>query len=128
MAGLFIWLDDSLICDFKVEVCRIDGDFFDFGVSYIAGKGILYFPDAIVNIFIRALGKHLNGAVGAVSDEAGQLVAIGYMISGETKTDSLDSTDENYMFGFLVHYRLYIKPSRLCLQVCVLFADNARTD
>ena len=93
----------GLIGDFEVAVCRINGDFLDFGISYIAGKGILYFPDAVVSIFIRALGEHLYSAIGAVSDEAGQLVAIGYMISGETKTDSLDSTDENYMFGFLVH-------------------------
>ena len=71
MAGLFIWLDDSLIGNFEVEVLRVNGDFFDFGLSYIAGKGVLSFPDAVVNICIGALGKHLNGAVGAVADKAG---------------------------------------------------------
>jgi hypothetical protein len=114
--------------DFEVEVLGIDGDFFYFCISYIAGKGALYFPDAVVDICIRALSKHLHSAIRAVADEAGQLVAIGYVKSSETKTDSLDSADENYMFGALAHYPFYIKPSLFSLQVCVLSVDNTRID
>jgi len=50
------------------------------------------------------------------------------MISGEAKTDSLDSADEKYMFGALAHFPLYINPSRLSLQVCISSVDNSQID
>jgi hypothetical protein len=71
VAGLLFWLDDSLKSDFEVCGFRVWSYFFYFALSYVAGKGVLYFPDAVVYIFIRALGKHLDSSVNAVADKAG---------------------------------------------------------
>lgn len=107
---------------------RINGDFFDFGLSNVAGKGILYFLDTVVNTCIRALGKHLDSAVRQVADKTGQLMAVGYMISSETKADTLNPADENYLFGDLAHFPSYINPSRLSLQVCILSVTKGQID
>jgi hypothetical protein len=61
----------ELKSDFEFRVLWFDGDFFYFGISYIPVKGVFYFPDTIVNIFFRALCKHLHSAVCAIADEAG---------------------------------------------------------
>ena len=106
----------------------VDGDFFDFGFSYIAGKGLLYFSDAIVYIRIRALGKHPDSTIMTVADKTGQLMTVGCVKSGEAKADTLDSADENYMFGTLAHLPLYVKPGRFFLQVFVLSVDNSQRD
>jgi len=57
--------------NFEVHILGVDGDFFYPGLSYIAGKGLLCFPDTVVNTCSRALGKHLHGTVRAVADKAG---------------------------------------------------------
>jgi len=77
---------------------------FDFGFSYIAGKGFFDVSDAMGDVVGGALGKHLHSAARAVADKAGQLVAVGYTKSGEAKADTLDSAGENYMFGGLAHF------------------------
>lgn len=64
------WLDDSLIGNFEVHVLGVDGDFFDLCISYVAGKGALYFSDAVFNIFIRALGEHFYSTIMTVADKA----------------------------------------------------------
>jgi len=94
-----VQLPVGLKSDFEVRVLGVEGDFFDFGFPYIAGKGILDVPDAIGNIVGRALGEHFNGALRCVADKAGQLIAIGYTKSGEAKADTLDLADKNYMFS-----------------------------
>jgi hypothetical protein len=66
--AFLFWL---LIGNFEVEVLWINGDFFDFGFSYIAGKGFFDFSDAIVYIFIRALGEHFYSSIMTVADKAG---------------------------------------------------------
>jgi hypothetical protein len=53
---------------------------------------------------------------------------VGYVKSSEAKADTLDSADENYMFGCLAHFPLYVKPGRLLLQVFVLSVDNSQRD
>jgi len=118
----------ELKCYFEFQVLWVNGDFFDLCISYVAGKGGLYFPDAVVNICIRALGEHFHSTIMTIADEAGQLIAIGYVISGEAKADTLDPAGEHYMFGTLAHFQLYIKPSRLSLQVCILSVGNTQID
>ena len=93
----------ELKSDFEVCILGVGGYFFDFGVSDIAGEGIFYVPEAIVNIIGTALCEHLNNAVRHISDEAGQWITIGYPESGKAKADTLDIAGENYMFGYLPH-------------------------
>ena len=119
------WL---LIGNFEIHVSGVNGDFFDFGFSYIAGEGFFDVSDAIVYIRIRARGEHFYSTIRTVADRTGQLMTVGYVKSGEAKADTLDSADENYMFGCLAHFPLYIKPGPLILQVCVLSVDNSQRD
>ncbi len=67
VAGLFVFLKGN----FEVCVLVVDGDFFDFGIFYVTGKGVLYFPDTVVNICNGALGKHLDSAIDTVADKSG---------------------------------------------------------
>ena len=69
--AFLFWLDDGLKGNSEFSVLGFEGDFFNFGFSYIAGKRTFYFPDTIIYVCSRALGKHLNGAVRAVADKAG---------------------------------------------------------
>ena len=126
--AFLFWLDDSLEGNFEIHVSGVNGDFFDFGFSYIAGEGFFDVSDAIVYIRIRALGKHLDSTIRTVADRTGQLMTVGYVKSSEAKADTLDSADENYMFGCLAHFPLYINPGPLILQVCVLSVDNSQRD
>jgi len=60
--------------------------------------------------------------------------------SSEAKADTLDSADENYMFGGLAHldsrYSMLdsgieyfnINPKQVSVQVCVLTVDNSQID
>ena len=128
MQAFLFWLDDSLEGNFEVHVLGVNGYFFDLCISYVAGKGALYFPDTVVNICIRALGEHFYSTIMTVADKAGQLMTVGYVKSGEAKADTLDSADENYMFGCLAHLPLYINPGPLILQVFVLSVGNSQRD
>ncbi len=70
-------LEDILVGNFEIHVSGVDGDFFDFGFSYIAGKGSFDVSDAIVYIRIGALGQHLDSTIRTVADKAGQLINVG---------------------------------------------------
>ncbi len=76
------------------------------GLSDAAGKSEFYFVNALVYVFGFPLDKHLNITTGEVTDKAGQLMAVGNPLSGETKADSLDLAEEYYAFGSLVHIRI----------------------
>ncbi len=75
--AFLFWLDDILEGNFEIHVLGVDGDFFDFGFSYIAGKGFFDVSDASSNVIGGALGQHLDSAIGAVADKAGQLMTVG---------------------------------------------------
>jgi hypothetical protein len=96
----------ELKSDFEIHVSQIRGDFLDSGISDVAGKIFLNLLYAIVDVFRRALGEHLDGAVRHVADEAGELMAIGHPMSDKAKTNALDPAGENYMSGnhFLMDY------------------------
>ncbi len=120
------WDDDILEGNFEFCVSGVNGDFFDFVTSYIAGKGFFDVSDAVSNVIFRALGEHFHGTIGTVSDEAGQLMSVGNVKGSETKPHPLDPADENYMFCCLVHFPSYINAGRFLLQVCVLSMDKTR--
>lgn len=93
---------------------RIGGDFFDVGFSYVAGivfSDVLY---AVINVVGGTLGEHLDGAVRHVANETGELMAFGHPVSGEAKTDALDSTRENDTSGnhFLMDYSSFLSTNR----------------
>ena len=69
--AFLFWLDDILEGNFEVHVLGVDGDFFDFGFSYIAGKGFFDVSDASSNFIIGALGQHLDSTIRTVADKAG---------------------------------------------------------
>lgn len=118
----------GLICNFEIHISGVNGSFLDFGLSNISGEGFFDVSDANVYIRIRTLGKHFYGTIRTVADKTGQFMTVGYMKSSEAKADTLDSADENYMFGTLAHLQLYIKPGRFLLQVFVLSLDNSYRD
>ena len=76
---------------------RIGGDFPDIDVSDVAGQRLLNIFYAIIYIFDRSLGEHLDGAVCEIADVAGQLVAAGHPVSGESEADALNAAGEDYM-------------------------------
>lgn len=55
----------------------VDWDFFDFGFSYIAGKGFIDFSEASSNFISGALGEHLDSTIRTVADKAGQPINVG---------------------------------------------------
>lgn len=97
------WDDDILEGNFEFGVSGVKRDFFDFVFSYVAGEGFLYFLDTVFNICIGSLGEHFYSTVSTVSDEAGQLMTVGYVKGSETKSNPLDPADENNMFCTLAH-------------------------
>ena len=88
----------DLESDSEVCVSRIGRDFHGLDLSDVAGQAILNISYAIVYIFSRALGEHLDGAVWEVADVAGQLVAAGHPVGGEAKAHALDPAGEDYVF------------------------------
>jgi hypothetical protein len=75
--AFLFWLDDILEGNFEINVLGVDGDFFDFGFSYIAGKGFFDVSEASSNFIIGALGQHLDRTIRTVADKAGQLINVG---------------------------------------------------
>ena len=73
------------------------------GVADVAGEGGLDVPEAGVDLFAGALDEHLDGAVGAVADEAGDIVAAGDAVRGVAKAHALDVAAENDVFGYPIH-------------------------
>ena len=69
--AFLFWLDDILEGNFEVHVLGVDGDFFDFGLSYIAGKGFIDVFDASSNFISGALGKHFDSTIRTVADKTG---------------------------------------------------------
>ena len=67
---IVVWAGE-LKGDFEVCVPGVQGYFFDYGLSDIAGKGFFDVAQTIVNVFRRALSNHLNGTVQQVTDPAG---------------------------------------------------------
>ena len=70
----------------------------------IAGKRFFDVSDAVVNIIGMALGNHFNSAIGKIAYQAGQMITIGYIESGKTKADPLNSASKNYVLGGLAHF------------------------
>jgi len=50
--------------DIKAGIFGVRGNFFDFRISYVAGKGILDIKNAIINILGFALCEHLHTSFG----------------------------------------------------------------
>jgi hypothetical protein len=75
--AFLFWLDDSLEGNFEVHVLGIDGEFIDFGFSYIARKGFFDFSEASSNFISGALGEHLDSTIRQVADKAGQPINVG---------------------------------------------------
>ena len=82
---------------------RVRGSLCDLGVSYVAGERILYVLDAFFDVVGTSLGEHFDRAVGQVADKAGQPVATGYPVGGESEPDTLHVTNEDDVFGDLLH-------------------------
>lgn len=57
--------------NFELYVFRIERCFFDFSLSYIAGKGFFDVSNTGGDVIGGALGKHLYSAVMAVTHKAG---------------------------------------------------------
>lgn len=57
--------------DSEVPVSGVEGGFFDFGFSKVAGKAILQLFYAIIYIIRLTLSEHLNSSIGEVADKAG---------------------------------------------------------
>jgi hypothetical protein len=57
--------------NFEFYMLGVKGRFFDFSLSYIAGKGFFDVSNASGNVIGGALGKHLYSAVMAVTDKSG---------------------------------------------------------
>ena len=95
---------NRLKSDPKVRVFGVWGDLFDLSLSDIAAEGFLDVSDAIGNVARGALGDHLNGGVRQVTYHARQLIAICCVKGGKAKADTLDSADEDYVFGNLAHF------------------------
>jgi hypothetical protein len=91
--------------NFEITVLRVSGDLTDSGISEIAFKRIFDVLNAIGDVVGIALGNHFYGAIGQITDEAGEPVASGDTKSGETKADTLNTTFENYMFSRMVHFQ-----------------------
>jgi hypothetical protein len=122
------WIDGILEGNLEICVSGIDGDFFDFVLSYVAGEGFLDVPDAGSDIIVRALGEHFDSTIRTVSDKTGQPVSVGYVKSSVSKADTLNPADKNYMFCTLTHLPSYINLGRLLLQVLILSIGNSERD
>jgi hypothetical protein len=85
-------------------VLRVRPNLFDLGVSYVAGERILYVLDTFIDVVGCSLGEHFDRAVAQVTHEAGQPVAIGHAVSGESEPHALHVTHEDYLFGNLHHF------------------------
>ena len=59
--------------------------------------------DAIIYILGNTLSNHFYGTVGKVSNQAGEITAIGCIQSGETKSNALYAADKNYTFSSYTH-------------------------
>jgi hypothetical protein len=79
----------------------------DFSFSYVSGKRPLYILDAVVYLISRPLSNHLNTAIVAIADPAGQLTTIGCAKNNETKPYALNAAGKNYMSGCLSHFAAY---------------------
>ena len=69
----------------------------DLHTSDVAGQGFLNISYAIIYIFSRSLGEHLDRAVCEVADVAGQPVATGHPVGREAKAHALNAADEDYV-------------------------------
>jgi hypothetical protein len=78
---------------------RIRGDFFNFQLSYITGIILFEVLDTIIYVVSGALGEHLDGTIRQIADKTSELVAVRHPVSGKTKTDALNPTDENDVPG-----------------------------
>ena len=75
--AFLFWLEDSLKGNFEIHVLGVDGDFVDFGLSCIAGKGFFDVSDASSDVISGALGKHFYSTIRTVADKTGQLINVG---------------------------------------------------
>jgi hypothetical protein len=105
-----------LKCDFEVSVPGAQGNFFYFCFPDIADKGFFDISNTVIYVVSRALSNHLNIAIAAIADYAGQPVAIGRVERGKSKADTLDSASENYPFGDFVHRNFHIKQKCISVQ------------
>ena len=107
-----------------LEICAgwVRRDFLDLDLSDVAGQAILNISYAIVYIFGRSLGKHLDGAVGEVADVAGQLIPAGHPVSGESEADALNAAGKYYVLcnhiQFTIDYLLFTIGLRVTTVIC----------
>jgi hypothetical protein len=106
----------SLKSYFEVFVLGVGRNFFDIGFTEVSAEFLLNVADAVVDCLDGALDKHLDGAIRQIADKAGKLTATGYVKRRKAKADALHLADENYMFGNLAHYSLYINSRQPSIQ------------
>jgi hypothetical protein len=93
--------------DFEACVLWIHGDFFNFRVSDVTAKKFTNITDTVRHVISIALGDHLDGTIRQIADPSHQSIMARYIMSRETKADSLHPAAKNYVFGSQTHYGLY---------------------
>jgi len=105
----------NLKANAKVRVCFVRGYVVDLGVSDISAEAVVNLIKAALNFFNIALCEHLDGAIGKVTDEAGNVITRCNPIDRPAKTDALNTAFENDMFCRNRHRRyitrLHVPPS-----------------
>jgi hypothetical protein len=94
--------------DFEVRVPWVYGGFLNFRIFDVITKEFTNITDAVGYVISIALNYHLNCAISQIANPPDQLITVRYIVSGEAKTDTLDSAAKNYLFGALTHYCLHI--------------------
>ncbi len=84
-------------------VLRIDGLVGRIDIAKIAAESVFQVVKAGLNVGLGSLQKGLDRTVGAVPHKTGQVVTARRTLGGIAKTNALNSTGENDLFGSLIH-------------------------
>jgi hypothetical protein len=93
--------------DSEILISWVKRHFHDYGLPNAAGEIGLYVLYAAIYVSRSPLRKHLHCAVRQISHKAAQSMLIGNPVGGIAKADALNLAGKYYMFGGLLHIRIW---------------------